>query len=109
MSEEYVSKDTFNETIKRWEAMNEAHEERTARMIEEIRGEVKEFKAEIRGEQKRLDAKIEGAIDTLTIAVRDIQDTVNDLKSFRYNFINWVIAACGIVITAISVWRAFNG
>ena len=105
MSEEYVSKDIFNEIIKRMEAMNEAHEERTARIIEEIRGE-----------QKRLDEKIEGAIDTFVIAIQDtnkriddIHSIVNGLTSKIWSVLGIMAGFCAVVIAGVQVWLSLRG
>lgn len=94
MSEEYVTRNEFNEFMRRTEAMieadrarEEASEARCQAQIAEIRGEVKE----------------------LRVTVQDIKDTVNDLKSWRYNIASLLIGLCAVAVTATSIWLAVRG
>ena len=89
MSEEFVRKDTFDETMKRIEAMMSASEARNAAQIAEIRGEVKELKA-----------VVEGYGDTLTVTV----EALNNRASRWANVIAAVMGFAAVVAAAVSVY-----
>ena len=90
----YVRKDTFEETMKRIEAMMAASEARTAAQIAEIRGEVKELRAIVDGQGDTIAAYIE------TFAAR---------YSFWQGVLGAVIGGCAIVVAAVQVYLALRG
>ena len=90
----YVRKDTFEETMKRIEAMMAASEARTAAQIAEIRGEVKELRAIVDGQGDTIAAYIE---------------TFTARSSFWQGVLGAVIGGCAIVVAAVQVYLALRG
>lgn len=85
----FLRKDTFDETMKRIEAMMSASEARNAAQIAEIRGEVKELKA-----------VVEGYGDTLTVTV----EALNSRSARWANIIGAVMGFSAVVVAAVSVY-----
>ena len=85
----FLRKDTFDETMKRIEAMMSASEARNAAQIAEIRGEVKELKA-----------VVEGYGDTLTVTV----EALNSRSARWANSIGAVMGFAAVVVAAVSVY-----
>ena len=110
MSEDiYLRKDTFDETMKRIEAMMSASEARhTAIMhqqnaqIEQIRGEVKELRAEIRGEVKELREHVTGLEEVVLLVANQINNRQNKLQ----NLLGYMIAGAAVVVAAVQVFLA---
>ena len=91
MSEEYLRKDTFDETMKRIEAMMAASEARNAAQIAEIRGEVKELREHVTGLE-----------DVVLLAVNQINDRQNRIQ----NLLGYMIAGAAVVVAAVQVFLA---
>ena len=85
----FLRKDTFDETMKRIEAMMSASEARNAAQIAEIRGEVKELRAHV-----------EGYGDTLTVTV----EALNSRSARWANIIGAVMGFAAVVVAAVSVY-----
>ncbi len=84
MSEDFVRKDYHDETIRRIEALMERNLAKQEAMNAEIKGEI-----------KNLHTRIDGVIDTFSVAINDLKDTIvvplnRVYHSFREIFIGSV-------------------
>lgn len=98
MNEEFLRKDTFNETMKRIEAMMAASEARHREYcaiqdtkIEEIRGEVKEIRQQVSG------------LENLLLVVTE---QLNSKQNKTLNFMTSLIAGAAVVVAAVQVFIA---
>lgn len=98
----YLRKDTFDETMKRIEAMMSASEARNAAQIAEIRGEVKELCAEIRGEVKELREHVAGLEEVVLL----VANQLNNNQSKLQNLLGYMIAGAAVVVAAVQVFLA---
>ena len=123
MEEVYVRKDSFEETLKRMEAMQAASEARTAALIAEIRAEVKAYKAEndanIKAYKAESDANIKAyktesdarlleyradsrrESESLASDIRAIKDRLDSIESAATR--RWTIAGVFVAIVSAGI------
>lgn len=87
----YVRKDTFEETMKRIEAMMAASEARTAAQIAEIRGEVKELRRHV---------------DNLENVTLLVSSQLNSRGNTLLAVLGCAIAGSAVIVAAVQIFVA---
>ena len=87
----FLRKDTFDETMKRIEAMMSASEARNSAQIAEIRGEVKELRAHVEG------------LENVALV---IADQLNNKSNKLSMLLGVVVAGSAVIVAAVQVFVA---
>ena len=94
MSEEFVRKDYHDETIRRIETLME----RNMAKQEAMNAKQEALITDIRGEIKNIHTRIDGVVDTFSVAINDLKERIDDIKSGQSNgFARWGIIVAIVV------------
>ena len=103
MEDEYVRKDYHDETIRRIEVLME----RNLAKQEAMNARQEARFTEIQGEIKNLHTRIDGVVGTFSVAINDLKDRIDDIKTSQSNgFARWgiiVALVVGTVQVAVSL------
>ena len=96
MEGEYVRKDYHDATMREIKALMEANLAKQEAMNAEIKGDI-----------KNIHTRIDGVVDTFSVAINDLKDRIDDIKTSQSNgFARWGIAVAlfvGIVQVALAL------
>ena len=96
MEGEYVRKDYHDATMREIKALMEANLAKQEAMNAEIKGDI-----------KNIHTRIDGVVDTFSVAINDLKDRIDDIKTSQSNgFARWGIAVAlfvGIVQVAVAL------
>ena len=102
MEDEYVRKDYHDEAIRRMEVLME----RNLAKQEAMNARQEARFTEIQGEIKNIHTRIDGVVDTFSVAINDLKDRIDDIKTSQTNgFARWGIAIAvfvGIMQVAVA-------
>lgn len=103
MEDEYVRKDYHDATMREIKALMDSNLAKQEAM--NARQEAR-F-TEIQGEIKNLNTRIDGVVDTFSVAINDLKDRIDDIKTGQSNgFARWGIAVA-LFIGIVQVTVAF--
>ena len=111
MPDEYIRKDTFEETMKRIEAMMAASEARISALIADNNARLEVYKAQsdAKLEVYRADSRRES--ESLASDIRAIKDTIDDMRhasTLRWAVFSALAAAAGAILALVPYWPAIK-
>ncbi|MBQ2616147.1 MAG: hypothetical protein IJG51_07440 [Synergistaceae bacterium] len=96
MEDEYVRKDYHDATMREIKALMEANLAKQEAMNAEIKGDI-----------KNINTRIDGVVDTFSVAINDLKERIDDIKTSQSNgFARWGIAVAlfiGIVQVTVAL------
>lgn len=106
MEDEYVRKDYHDATMREIKALMERNLAKQEAMNSELNARLETRYTEIQGEIKNIHTRIDGVIDTFSVAINDLKDRIDDIKTSQANgFARWGIAIAvfvGIMQVAVA-------
>ena len=105
MSEEYVTRSEFHETLRRMEEFTKANIARIEAKEEASEARCQALIAEIRGEVKAMNARIDGIIDTMN----DIKAAVSGVWSKVWTVAGITVTLSALAIAVVQIWAAMKG
>ena len=101
MEDKYVQKETFDEVIRRMEAMNSASEARTAALIADNNARLEVYRADSRREAESLASDIR--------AIKDMLSLMNSRSAVWQGLLGFVFGLCAVIIAGVQVYLAVKG
>ena len=102
MEDEYVRKDYHDATMREIKALMD----RNLAKQEAMNARQEARFTEIQGEIKNIHTRIDGVVDTFSVAINDLKDRIDDIKTSQTNgFARWGIAIAvfvGIMQVAVA-------
>ena len=106
MEDEYVRKDYHDATMREIKALMDRNLAKQEAMNAATNARLEAIHTEIRGEIKNIHTRIDGVVDTFSVAINDLKDRIDDIKTSQTNgFARWGIAIAvfvGIMQVAVA-------